>query len=93
MKKTPYRIDLTHKGWFGLCPVYFGNLHAEGPFVVERHWTLWPLMVISELLLRLVIMVHVIFKRDADELWPMLVTGKIAPGRYVTIETREGWDG
>lgn len=30
------QIPFTHKGWFGLCPVYIANLHSEGPDVAPR---------------------------------------------------------
>lgn len=38
---------LTHKGWFGLCPVYIGDIDAEGPFLEPRHWTLAWLLPVS----------------------------------------------
>ena len=30
-------VTLTHKGWLGLCPVYFGDIDSEAP-VVEPRW-------------------------------------------------------
>jgi len=49
---------LTHKGWFGLCPVYIGDIHGDAPLLVERHWSLLPLMVISEWLFAAIMFVQ-----------------------------------
>jgi hypothetical protein len=40
------RILVTHRGWFGLCPVYIGNAKDEEPFLEPVHWVLaWLLWV------------------------------------------------
>lgn len=30
-------VTFTHKGWFGLCPVYIGDINTEGPCLDPRH--------------------------------------------------------
>lgn len=40
-------IILTHKGWFGICPVYFGDLGCYAPHVHERSPIFAPLMRVS----------------------------------------------
>lgn len=69
-------IPLTHKGWFGICPVYFGNLHSEAPLIVERHWSLLPLMLLSEAMFGLVFLVGSFFT-GFEPTWPLRVTGEL----------------
>ena len=38
----------THKGWFGICPVYLGDLDREPVQIAPRWWAVVPLFVISE---------------------------------------------
>lgn len=42
-------ITWTHKGWFGFCPIYLAEVESDGPIVDHRHWSLLPLMWLSEL--------------------------------------------
>ena len=73
------KIPLTHKGWFGICPVYFGRLDSEAPLVVERHKLLLPLMMLSEFVYGLVLM----FSEDPQ--WPLIITGELPPGRVLDV--------
>lgn len=40
-------IEFTHRGWFGICPVYLANLHSDAPMVHERRPWMLPLMMFS----------------------------------------------
>lgn len=73
------KVALTHKGWFGICPVYFGRLDSAAPLVVERCRLFMPLMVISEFVFGLVLM----FSEDPE--WCLLVTGELPPGRVLEV--------
>lgn len=73
------KIPLTHKGWFGICPVYFGRLDSEAPLVVERHWVFMPLMMLSEFVYGLVLM----FAEEPQ--WPLRITGELPPGRVLDV--------
>lgn len=42
------RVVLTHRGWFGLCPVYVGDINSDKPFIDPRHWSLAWLFWLSE---------------------------------------------
>ena len=44
-------VIYTHKGWFGLCPVYLAGIDSDGPNVDPRHWSLGWLMDLSEAVL------------------------------------------
>lgn len=68
---------LTHKGWFGLCPVYFAELDSAAPRVVERHWSLAPLMVLSEILFTACFTVCCWVDPTFEPQWPLRVTGEI----------------
>lgn len=39
---SPDHPMLTHKGWFGICPVYIGGIESDGPLIVERSPLLLP---------------------------------------------------
>lgn len=30
----------THRAWFGVCPVYMGDIDSQAPHVHPRHWSL-----------------------------------------------------
>lgn len=80
-------VSLTHKGWFGICPVYFAGLHSSAPLVIERHWSLVPLMLLSECLYGLVFVVGS-FLAGFEPAWPLCVTGELEPHRAITISDR-----
>ena len=44
----PIPTMLTHKGWFGFCPIYLGDVHSDAPIVIVRYEWLWPLMTLSQ---------------------------------------------
>jgi hypothetical protein len=67
----PAEVIVTHKGWFGLCPVYLGNPDGEAPLVVERHITLLPLFILSEWMFQLV------FMMTDSYMWPLRITGEL----------------
>lgn len=68
---------LTHKGWFGICPVYFGNPYGSAPLVVERHWCFLPLMMISEWIYGLSFFIISVFIPDYQPAWPLKITGEL----------------
>ncbi|MEY2689720.1 MAG: hypothetical protein RL375_3919 [Pseudomonadota bacterium] len=73
------QVTFTHKGWFGLCPVYFADLDRDSPMVEPRHWAWAPLMWLSEGAFSLAFM----FASAADPhfvpKWPLQVTGLTVP--------------
>ena len=85
MKAT---VSLTHKGWFGICPVYFANLDSAAPLVVERHWSLLPLMLLSECCFGLVFVLGS-FLGGFEPAWPLRVTGELAPPKSIAVPGSE----
>jgi len=68
---------MTHKGFFGICPVYFADLDADCPFVDPRHWIFEPLFWLSESVYGLLITVGSMINPDYDPEWPLFVTGEL----------------
>lgn len=82
-------VQLTHKGWFGICPVYLANLDSAAPLVVERHWVLLPLMLLSECCFGLVFVLGS-FLAGFEPAWPLRVTGELAPPKLIAVPDAEG---
>ncbi|WP_157659196.1 hypothetical protein [Thauera butanivorans] len=72
-------MKVDHKGWFGICPVYFGGLDTEAPLIVERHWVFVPLMRLSEFFYGLAFTVCGFINPAFEPEWPLKVTGEIEP--------------
>lgn len=79
------KVPLTHKGWFGVCPVYLGNVDSESPFIHERHWTALPLFMFSELMFAVCALCMVAMNPYFEPKLPIKITGKLPPGRVVTL--------
>lgn len=71
------QIHFTHKGWFGICPVYFADTYSDAPVVDPRHWSLAPLFWLSEWLFTLAFIVIEMADPDAEPQWPLRITGEI----------------
>lgn len=97
------KVPLTHKGWFGLCPVYIGGNYRGAPVYVERHWTALPLLMLSELMAVVCLLCFALMDPMAEPVLPLKTTGKLPPGRTMTLPDddddhgaggtgwREGW--
>lgn len=70
-------VTLTHKGWFGLCPVYYAGLDTDAPFVDPRHWLMQPLMWFSEAMYDLFFVVISALTDYPDQGWPLVITGEL----------------
>lgn len=68
----------THKGWFGVCPVYLGGHEREDCIkVMPRHrWTV-PLFVVSQWFQGAMIYVCSWLNPDYIPCWSFKVTGEI----------------
>jgi hypothetical protein len=89
----PVIVKLTHKGWFGLCPVYMtdpdvykGDTMQNAPVVVERHWSLLPVFLLSEL----VIAMMTYMNEDFEPFWPLRVTGVLKTPEYLVEDVEDG---
>lgn len=90
MESTKPTQKITHKGWFGLCPVYFGGLDTLAPLVAPRHWVFKPLMVLSEICFYLVFRVVSFIDPDFQPMWPLKITGEFRmeanPRKWRSVE-------
>lgn len=76
-------VSVTHKGWFLLCPVYFGQLDSPAP-VVEPRWACvrW-LEDVSLALFDAVVSVRMCLDPYFEPRFPLFVTGKLAKPRVI----------
>ena len=72
-------IIFTHKGWFGLCPVYFAGIETEGPVVEPRNQFVEWLMTLSEYVFGTYFLIRATLNAYYEPEWPMVVTGEIEP--------------
>lgn len=70
---------LTHRGWFGICPVYFGNLDSDGPLVEPRHWSVLWLMPLSEAIWGAAFAARGMIDPAFVPQWPLVITGELHP--------------
>jgi len=68
---------VTHKGWFGICPAYFGDIDGDAPLVVERHFLLTPLFWFSEMMMEFILLF------DSNPMWALLITGELDEPRQI----------
>lgn len=67
----------THKGWFGICPVYLGNLGSDIVKVAPRWEAVVPLFVISEWFQGAAIYVCTLFYPEYVPTWKFRVTEEL----------------
>lgn len=84
---TKTTINLTHKVWFGLCPVYFSDPFGDAPMVEPRHWLLTPLMMASELGFSAMFTFARMARPDYEAAWPLKITGKLATPIALQVPT------
>ena len=70
-------MEFTHKGWFGFCPVYFGNLGSDHPAVLARKNVFTPLMICSESIFRFMFFILGTINPEYEPMWPLRITGKL----------------
>jgi len=80
------KFSLTHKGWFGFCPVYCSDPTGFAPLIIERHWLFEPLMIASELLFDLCLWARALAGVDANG-WVLTITGELDPPRELEVGT------
>jgi hypothetical protein len=77
-KKQILKEGYTHYGWFGICPVYLGNL--EDPFAVKvapRWWSVIPLFHINLWIQASCIYLQSYFDPSYQPCWVFSIEGEI----------------
>lgn len=67
----------THKGWFGLCPIYIADLESGEPTLVERHRVFFPLFLLSEFVFGAIFAVQTALDPYYEPEWPIRITGEL----------------
>ena len=69
-------VPFTHKGWFGLCPIYIAEPDSEGPRIEPRFpCTAW--------------LIHLsawIFNVMNAEAFPIKFTGQVSPPKMIDVD-------
>lgn len=72
------KATYTHKGWFGICPVYLAKIETDAPVVEPRWRFLGCLLVLSEAVFGLIIYIATAINPDYEPAWPLLITGQLS---------------
>lgn len=81
------RIELTHKGWFGIAPVYYADTFSETPFITARHGIFeWALDFSHWLFDRIADMCEWMNPDYEFDGYPMTITGELKPGTFVEFD-------
>ncbi len=72
-------LTYTHKGWFGICPVYIGDADGDAPLVDPRHWIFAPLMWFSERMYDVCFFVASTLNPEFEAAWPISMEEMDAP--------------
>ncbi len=67
----------THKGWFGVCPVYFANLNTDCPVVHPRSLWFMPLMHVSEVMFVAEVVLGSFIWPGIEPRWELKITGEL----------------
>jgi len=67
----------THYGWFGICPVYLGDISGEAPVMAERNWVPGWWLSVSEWIFGKCILLRSIVDADYEPMWPIAIGGEI----------------
>jgi hypothetical protein len=67
----------THKGWFGICPVYIAGLDSHELHVWERHMIFMPLFWFSAAMQGVCIFIISMLKADYEPAFAVRITGRV----------------
>jgi hypothetical protein len=70
------KVPFTHKGWFGLCPVYIADADTDRPRLETR-------IPMTEWLIHLSAAIYDLL---AAEAFPIKLTGKLNPPKMIEVE-------
>ncbi len=67
----------THKGFFcGIVPIYLDMTDEECPLVVERHWSLLPLFIMTEFVFGICVFLRTLVDLEYEPMYPLKITGE-----------------
>ena len=71
-------MKITHVGWFGMCPVYLGNIYSDCPDVKARRPWLHRWFLFNIELQRVAIATCSFINPDWVPVWRIRVTGEVS---------------
>lgn len=80
------KFTCTHKGWFGVCPIYIAD-PDDAMFVHPRHWTLAWLLWLSEGIYDVAFIACAVINPAFEPKWPIRISGELA--RPIVIASDE----
>ena len=80
------RITYTHKGWFGICPIYLAGLEYGEPIVEARHWSLEWLFDLSAALYAGIMTLRSGLDPLYEPEWPFMVTSELNPPKTKAVK-------
>lgn len=83
---STFSIPLTHRGWFGVCPIYLTDPDAGEPVLEPRHWAAEPLFWLSEAVYDVVFWCCEAMNPGFEAAWPLLITGEAPAGTILEYE-------
>lgn len=86
------KVGLSHKGWFGICPVHVGDIKGHAPFVIPRHWVFYPVFWLGHFAYWMSTSIIGGILEDYKPPWPVEITGRINPIRWVDFKESEAWE-
>ena len=70
-------MKFTHKGWFGICPIYLAAIDTQCPIIDARCFVFEPLLWVSEGVFCLCIWVMLAIDPGYEPNWPLWITGEL----------------
>lgn len=75
-------VVFTHRGWFGICPVYLAGLDTDEPLIESAGLIFDPLLWISEAAYWLAVLTMRVVKPGRTLPWPVKVGEPLALPRF-----------
>jgi hypothetical protein len=80
------KVTMTHKGWFGLCPIYLNDVGTDCPTLEPRfRYTGW-LLSLSTSVYGALFRVATAVDPYYQPLWPIHITGELKTPIEVEVE-------
>lgn len=71
------KVNYTHKGFFGIAPIYLASIDTECPEIIHRNFLVLPLVHISVAIWALIFWLKGVADPAYQPEWPMLITGPL----------------
>lgn len=79
-------LKFTHRGWFGICPVYVSDPEGWAPVIEPRHLLLTLLFWVSEAAIETIHLVRRAMDPQYEGMYFLLITGELEKPYVVEAE-------